>query len=457
MAHPSSSGSLISNAPAVAQWNAESGEQRFVGDKSSGPAILDVSFDEKSLCMYCRLRVSVKLKSSDKKVPVYHLLEPNHFLDLEILNGFVPENVVSAFVHGDKCSSSEDIVGLRMTLHAPGHVIGPKTATSPKTAASRKILETLFSLGQSNALIIYLPLTSINALRLEHMRRSLLDGLLKFDNHIIDTLYAGEGGRCLQSLQDLSAPDSLRLFNEKLESPPPYVEATSPKTQSSRRRKREDGSPHLSTDPTQCSSAKKPREEISSQSPKEAPQLMENRESWQEALAEHAKQFALLSEQVVALQTVLHARRKNTADASTQTEELPNFEAPNGTQESLSTVSTVEDGVEDRLEMAERSIAALRGAVCQIQESLPSQLDDTVHRAVQESTEAFDDRLAIELDDLRYELDGDTKDNFEDQFLDAKIELRDFVSEEMKDVEENIKKNIKNAVRSAALEIDFED
>ncbi|KAK7534202.1 uncharacterized protein J3D65DRAFT_632737 [Phyllosticta citribraziliensis] len=184
---------------------------------------------------------------------------------------------------------------------------------------------------------------------------------------------------------------------------------------------------------------------------------MENRESWQEALAEHAKQFALLSEQVVALQTVLHARRKNTADASTQTEELPNFEAPNGTQESLSTVSTVEDGVEDRLEMAERSIAALRGAVCQIQESLPSQLDDTVHRAVQESTEAFDDRLAIELDDLRYELDGDTKDNFEDQFLDAKIELRDFVSEEMKDVEENIKKNIKNAVRSAALEIDFED
>ncbi|KAK7536604.1 hypothetical protein IWX49DRAFT_256713 [Phyllosticta citricarpa] len=454
MSHAYLSGSLISNAPSIVQWNAASGEQRFVGDESSSPAILDVSYDEKLLCMYCRLRVAVKLKSSDKKVPMYHLLEPRHFLDLEVLNGFVPENVVSAFVHGDKCSSSEDIVGLRITLRSPGHIVGPKTATSPKTAASRKVLENLFSLGQSKGLITYLPSSSINATRLEHMRRRLLDGLLKFDSRIIDTLYAGEGGRRVNTLEDLAVPASVQNLDEKLENPPPYFEATSLEPPTLRRRKRQHGSPESPMDAAVCASAKKPREKSPLLSPKEAPQLTENREPWRQALAEHAAQFALLSEQVVALQKELHDRRQNTVDAATQTEEIQRSEAKSASQ---GTASTVEDGVEDRLEIAEREIAALRGAVCRIQESLPSQFDSIVHRAVQESTEAFDDRLAIELDDLRYEMDGNAKDDFEDQFLDIKVELRDFVSEEMKDIEENVKKNIKNAVRNAALDIDFDD
>ncbi|KAK8246868.1 hypothetical protein HDK90DRAFT_461666 [Phyllosticta capitalensis] len=450
---PSNDVSLVSNAPAVAQWTLGNGEQRFLGDESPSPAFLDLSFDEKSLCMYCRLRVAVKLKSSDKKAPLYHLLEPRHFLDLEALNGFVPEHVVSAFVRGDKCSTSGDIVGLRMTLHSPGFVVGPKDPTSPKTPASRKILEHLFSLGQATNIIVYLPSSAFNATRFEHMRSSLLQGLLKFDRRIIDTLYAGGGGRPLHDLKDLSALDSPEGPEENL---PSYAEAALLKPQASRRRKREAASPgphqdgHLS--------AKKPREVGSAEhSQKSASQGTEAKEPWQLALADQATQVALLVEQVAALQKELHARRISTADAATQTEAPRDLQDQNSTQATEDTVSTVADGIEDRVEMAERSIAALRGAVCQIQGSLPAQLADAVRQAVQESAEACDDHVARELEELRDEIDADTRHEFEDQFIGVKMEMEDFVREELRDVEENIKNSVKHAVRTATLEIDFEE
>lgn len=464
--------SIASNVPAVAHWTLLNGQEKCLGAESgSNPcsAAVDIHLDETRHTFSCKLRIPVRIKSHGNKVYMYFLIGPQQISNLEPWSGHVPQNVVNTFVAGDHCSSSDDILGFDFSLASPGLVVGPRAVIEPKTTATRKVLEALISLGQTDRIAIFVPCATVHMRRLLQLPKGFLGASSTLNVRIIDTLYAGKGGRAIHSVNELSEIPTFTNTSaqdpyDQLERPPAYDQITGALAQTLPP-KRPKG---MSSSDGEESPLRKKGRQASEQSvvTTKAPlsTSIDVIEPWERAFAEQATQLAVLAKQVSDMRDEIYPRHFRTADAAVQTVAIESG-IQSGSQTSPSTCSTVEDGLDDRLLLAECNVATLRGEMVHLQEWIKVKLAQSVDSAVQVLTEKLDDRLASRLKDLdsldeqteelRSEISSEMHELLEDMVTGVKSELHDFIEEEMVDMEGNVMDKIKSALSQATLNIDF--
>lgn len=470
---------VCNGVPAVVEWILQNQNERadYLKEKIDGPphwAMVDVHYDESRSEFMCKLCVSVNLKRINTKRHIYILLAPAHISRVELCRT-VPTNVTNAFVTSNRGLSAEDILGIHFSLKQPGVVVSPKPPADPGTRAMRKLLESVFSCGSSRDITIYVQSNAVEEYKLQHMFGQL-NQLVLHGFPIIDTLYGGKGGRIVQDLEELSKPSiydptDLPTYDQ--------IVSTTPNSDPPRSEKRRISSPG-----TKEPQRKKLAQEDST----------ESAEPWKLA-------FAALAAQFTAMQQEIRTHRNQTADAGVQTTPTkssqvhpvePAVTIETGTkagyQTSPSMASTVEDSVEDRLLIVEHSMSDLRKDVSLWHQSLESKvmqsIDSVTRDLKQRVGELLDDRLTYSIDTAMQDLMQKVEDQLDDRlvpldsldeqireccdnvnedmraFLDgelaeAKLELQEFVEDEMRDVEETVTSKVRSAVSQASLHIDL--
>lgn len=444
---------LVLKGPVIAQW----GDKNRI-DTTLHSAVIDIHGDRTRCTFYCKLRISVRVMGSARKVYMYLILDPKHIRSLEICNGVIPQDVVNAFVTGNHCSSSESILTLQLSLSCPGTIVYPGGESNPKKE-SRKIVELLFLLSQNDDITLYVPSKGANQPCLLDLKDKLNNSLLKPNPGLINTLYAGRGCKIVSSLDDFW-PSAARDCPDESEPLPAYEQIASGSSQPQPQLEKR---PILSSD-----------EENSPWKKKRRGQTCKGNESWKHA-------FALLAAEVTAMRQEMHAGRIRTVDAAVQTFTPP---TPNNEIQAVraisspSQASTIEDSVEDRLLLCEDGLAAarkdashLRGLLetklTNLQESFHAKLAQSTRHTAKELTQkieqCFDERtdqfdgLEEQLADLRSDVSENLRNLLEDEMSYMKLEMRDFIQEETKDVRDTLKEDIRLAVSRASLHVEFDD
>lgn len=473
---------LTLNVPAVIRWTPQDGDEKYLGVKDGDqPCLVTAALylDEIRHAFSCKLRVPIKIKSRAKKIYMYLLIEAEKTSSLEPQYDNVPQNVMTTFVTSHHCSSAAGILGLRLAFSSPATVVGPKTTIESRSVAMRRVLESLLQLGKTDYLTLYFPCGAHDKQRLSSFQiQPKAERILS--EPIIDTLYAGEGGRVLHRWDDLmylSSPvgapvpntsDAPAAHDPDLWDTPPAYDQVTPHPPPAFPSKRPKVASSSDTDkPPNKKRVLRHAQSLMTASDSESlskPSIDDN-EPWKRAIVE---QLAFMAAQIASMREEMHSQPavlKTTADVGVQTVENSQsrqFHAESSSSPPPpSTCSTVEDSLEDRLVMAERSVASLRGEMACLRDSLSSKIT----QSVQHLTQNLDGRLSArfqefeslgeQLDELRAEVGADMHELLDDMLSGVKLELRDFVHDEMKDVEDNIKDRISSAMNQATLHIDL--
>lgn len=474
---------LTLNVPVVVRWTPQDGDDKYLGVKEGNQPCLVMAalyLDETRHAFSCKLRVPLKIKSRAKKIYMYLLVEPEKISNLEPQYDNVPQDVISTFVTSRHSSSAAGILGLRLSLFTPATVVGPKTTIESKSVAMRRVLDSLLQLGKTDHLHLYFPCGAHDKQRLTSLPIQPKAERIASEP-IIDTLYAGEGGRILRSWDDLlhlsnqvnppvpNTTDASTTDDPELWDTPPAYDQVAPRPPTAFPSKRPKVASSSDTEkPPTKKRVLRHAQSFTTASDLESvskPSLDDNG-PWKHAIVE---QLAFMAAQIASMREEIHSKpavMKVTADAGVQTVE--STQSARSHAEILSspappsTCSTVEDSLEDRLVMAERNVASLRGEMACLRDSLSSRIT----QSVQDLTQNLDSRLSArfqefetlgeQLDELRAEVGADIHELLDDMLSGVKLELRDFVHDEMKDAEENIKHRISTAMNQATLHIDLD-
>ncbi|KAF1344387.1 hypothetical protein BDV97DRAFT_52594 [Delphinella strobiligena] len=473
---------LTLNVPAVVRWTPQGGVERYLGVKEGHqPCLVTAALylDETQHAFSCKLRIPIKIKSRTKKICMYVLIEAEETSSSEPQYDNVPQNVIGTFVTSQHCSSAADVLGLRLTFSTPATLVGPKTTIESRSVAMRRALESLLQLAKTDHLTIYFPCGAHDKQRLTSLAIQPKAERISSEP-FIDTLYAGEGGRILHSWDDLlysSNPVDAPVSNtshvptahdpDLWDTPPTYDQvASQPPPAFPSKRPKVASSSDIESPPTKKRVLKHAQPFTTASDSESVPKpSLDDNEPWKRAISE---QLAVMAAQIASMRDEMHTQptaMKTTADAGVQT--MENTQSRQSDAEILSsppppsTCSTVEDSLEDRLVMAERNVASLRGEMACLRDSLSSKIT----QSVQDLTQSLDIRLSArfqefesmgeQLDELRAEVGADMHELLDDMLSGVKLELRDFVHDEMKEAEDNIKDRISSAINQATLQIDL--
>ncbi|KAK7508817.1 hypothetical protein IWZ03DRAFT_123906 [Phyllosticta citriasiana] len=211
---------VVTRAPAVVQWTPQDGPWHVgLGHPSPQCSILaDIKFDSSRNDASLKLQVPVALKETPKKVLLCVLIFPNNIRKVTTPpSADTPAAITNAFVSTVcECSSSQDVLALRILLSDPNgvRIVGPanvKTLT-PTKEGQGKILDALRSLSYASEFTVYLPAYVMSS----HVRLfcdAASSGKLQpgGSDYALTMMYKGVGG------QDIS-----RLLQDTPQSPPPY-------------------------------------------------------------------------------------------------------------------------------------------------------------------------------------------------------------------------------------------
>jgi hypothetical protein len=198
-------------------------------------------------------------------------------------------------------------------------------------------------------------------------------------------------------------------------------------------------------------------------------------EPWKIALAAQAVQLAAMAKQIAELRDQVQTFRTPTVNAEVQTDfitapthlAIPSSLHDERVEDTVSTCSTVEDCIETRVSIVEGEIASIRGDTFRIREHLKADFTESIRVAVDNLIERLDHRLANhfesinalndEVDDLRAEVSHNMHEMLEDLTSGVKLELQEFIDDEMLTVERTITDKIKGAFARAVLTVDLDD
>ncbi|GME48462.1 uncharacterized protein LTHEOB_1228 [Neofusicoccum parvum] len=428
MASDASANEYVVNASAVvARWRSRGSDNTYLGHghpEASCQAALDIHFQRDERKAFVKLRVPVGIKAATRKIYVYFFIHPEHILSLDRFDcnesedrsqATIPEQVQSALVRSKQCSSSESITGLKFSLSKPGALVVPvDTALAPKTKASGNILDALYSLGRATTVTLYVPTPRISDSRqLDLLCSSASGGALKSieDACSLAMLYHGSGGRVIEHLDDpLTDTDPLAnddvAFHTKADSPPSYDEiALTPP-------------PHRRAQ-------------------------------------RHPKTGSLAQEWKRTVEDQLQALA---ADVKAMREEMRSTQAARGTSPAQgSAASTASQGssgnsLSERMDRTEKAIEALRAQVEQSEKRFEERLLEVAERVTAEAEQRVREGLEDDLQDVRDATSEQTDVKIEEIFLNMKDEMREYIAEELKAVEDVLKDSIRGAVLSIDID-----
>ncbi|KAL1629218.1 hypothetical protein SLS56_005441 [Neofusicoccum ribis] len=441
---------VVNASAVVARWRSRGSDNTYLGHghpEASCQAALDIQFQRDERKAFVKLRVPVGIKAATRKIYVYFFIHPEHILSLDRFDcnesedrsqATIPEQVQSALVRSKQCSSSESITGLKFSLSKPGALVVPvDTALAPKTKASGNILDALYSLGRATTVTLYVPTPRISDSRqLDLLCSSASGGALKSikDACSLAMLYHGSGGRVIEHLDDpLTDTDPLAnddaTFYAKADSPPSYDE--------------------ISLTPPPHRRAQRHREQPPSKKTKVRSQAASSR-------AHHiAKTGSLAQEWKRTVDDQLQALA---ADVKAMREEMRSTQAARRTSpaqgSAASTASQESSGnsLSERMDRTERAIEALRAQVEQSEKRFEERLLEVAERVTAEAEQRVREGLEDDLQDVRDATSEQTDVKIEESFLNMKDEMREYIAEELKAVEDVLKDSIRGAVLSIDID-----
>ncbi|KKY15975.1 hypothetical protein UCDDS831_g07359 [Diplodia seriata] len=154
--------------------------------------------EEHTGAAFFKLRVPVSLKTQSKKTNLFVFIHPERISTLEqSTSSELPEAVRTAF----PVVSNNAILQLRFTLSTPSAVLVPANSPlAPKSAASVNLLRRLRSLAQATQLTVYLAAKGHPKHSIATMCEMANTSKLKSDPSELrlETLYAGSGAKAIE-------------------------------------------------------------------------------------------------------------------------------------------------------------------------------------------------------------------------------------------------------------------
>ncbi|GME35378.1 uncharacterized protein LTHEOB_1228 [Neofusicoccum parvum] len=417
---------LVPFVPAFVEWTcARQSTTRYLGDRYPERACrvaLCIRFDPPRHAASFKLRVPVSLKALGKRANLYLLLHPERVSHLELLNAddsaasSIPEPVRSTFVQNNQSSASApgSIVGLRFQLKQPAAVVVPAVPSlAPGTKTSGHILELVESLANATAMTLYLPRqqqcdTSPPLVRqLERLGALVRDGRLGPIGGELDvaSLYVGRGGEAIEGpdfgarrrggggVQDGGSACGGGRRYVPAESPPSYDELGP--------------SPPPVPRPLKAPEKQWPSDDGACTGEEEVARSSSSSSSIRDELALLRKE-------------ILDEVRRETDGKLQQVE------------------ARLVERLEERLEEAGRTFDA------RMEERLGEHAQE-MRREMEEQLDCVRQEAWDQDEDVKHELDEMMQCRLEEHLMIAKDELRDYVVEELKTVEDTIKRDISAA------------
>lgn len=448
---------VVNGSAVVARWRSRGSDNAYLGHghpEASCQAALDIHFQHDERKAFVKLRVPVGIKAATRKIYVYFFIHPEHILSLDRFDchesedrsqATIPEQVQSALVRSKQCSSSESITGLKFSLSKPGALVVPvDTALAPKTKASGNILDALYSLGWATTVTLYVPTPRISDSRqLDLLCSSVSSRALKSIEDVcsLAMLYHGSGGRVIEHLDDpLTDTDPLAnddaAFYTKADSPPSYDE--------------------ISLTPPPHRRAQRHR--LSPQRQDEQPPSKKTKVRSQAASsrAHHTAKTGSLAQEWK--RTVDDQLQALAADVKAMREEMRSTQAARRTSpaqgSAASTASQESSGnsLSERMDRTEKAIEALRAQVEQSEKRFEERLLEVAERVTAEAEQRVREGLEDDLQDVRDATSEQTDVKIEESFLNMKDEMREYIAEELKAVEDVLKDSIRGAVLSIDID-----
>lgn len=370
----------VSDIPCVAEW-------RLPEHRRPQIFHLSLAFDAPQKRASLRIRVPVSLKTPSKSLySLYLLVDTDHISSIEEVEE-VPEDVTSKL--------KAEVTGIRLQVEQPGgRIVAPSDVDlMPKTKAAGDILDMLDSFPTATEVSLYFPCKHLSKQRIQSICQVTNEASWKHAPSLSDvsTLYSGrarviEGPILARSTPGPPVAESPPSYDELGLTPPPPVT----KRATGKRRREESPSDQVQVLEDVC------RRLLKEKQVEFAVQLEEN----------NAKLLRKVSEENE------ESRRRTNEDVK---EKLEQMEA------------RILAKLEDRLEEKTGQLRGeWKGEVEQIRGELKNEVD----------------HMSGELDDHREALLDETTDlvdvRIDEQLSTAKIELSDWVTEEMRHVENNI-------------------
>ncbi|KAL0262773.1 hypothetical protein SLS55_001746 [Diplodia seriata] len=340
--------------------------------------------DEHTGAAFFKLRVPVSLKTQSKKTNLFVFIHPERISTLEqSTSSDLPEAVRTAF----PVVSNNAILQLRFTLSTPSAVLVPANSPlAPKSAASVNLLRRLRSLAQATQFTVYLAAKGHPKHSIATMCEMANTSTLKSDPSELrlETLYAGNGAKVIEGA-DLVFPFD---HDDPPESPPSYDELALPSP------------PRPQTKESQFIELVQ----------KQALQLI--RDELREEMRREMREQLLNSDE--------EWRRKMHEMRDELREEL---------------AQQIRDQIKE--EVTQHMQAELRQLQSQHKERL-----EELENLIEERTESVREDLLVEIEAVADETGEIVDLRVDEQILNVKEELREYVAEELRDAEDRIRDHI---------------
>ncbi|OJD36449.1 centrosome-associated protein cep250 [Diplodia corticola] len=421
MASSTNSPAPAPHVAAMAEWTCpEQQRQLYLGHRYPEPTChvaFSMRFDGHTRAAFFKLRVPVAPKCQSKKTNIFVFVYPERISTLEQSTpSELPEAVRIAF----PILSNNAILQLRFTLSTPCAIIVPaETPLAPKSAASVNLLRRVWSLTQATQLTVYFAAKGQPKHSLATMCELASTNKLKSDPSELrlETLYAGNGAKAIEGVDLVfpfdheGPPESPPSYDELALPPPPrpqVKESQSLATLEPPRKKSRlrSPSPNPAAELVQKQALQLIRDELREEMRREVrEQFLQSDEEWRKKMQEMRDEVR----QELAQQLRDQAKEEVTQQIRDQIKE----EVTQHVQAELQQLQTQH---KERLQELEDLIE-------QRTESLREDLLQDIEAVADETTEIVDLRV-------------------DEQILNIKDELKGYMAEEIKDVEERIKDDI---------------
>ncbi|KAL1626231.1 hypothetical protein SLS54_003066 [Diplodia seriata] len=370
--------------------------------------------DEHTGAAFFKLRVPVSLKTQSKKTNLFVFIHPERISTLEqSTSSDLPEAVRTAF----PVVSNNAILQLRFTLSTPSAVLVPANSPlAPKSAASVNLLRRLRSLAQATQFTVYLAAKGHPKHSIATMCEMANTSKLKSDPSELrlETLYAGNGAKVIEGA-DLVFPFD---HDDPPESPPSYDELALPSP------------PRPQTKELQFIEPPRKRSRLRSPSPNPAAELVQKqalqliRDELREEMRREMREQLLNSDE--------EWRRKMREMRDELREELAQQIRDQIKEE---VAQQIRDQVKE--EATQHMQSELRQLQCQHKERL-----EELENLIEERTESVREDLLVEIEAVADETGEIVDLRVDEQILNVKEELREYVAEELRDAEDRIRDDI---------------
>lgn len=354
------------------------------------PCTLNLFFDSKSQTAFLKFRLSVKTDHREGQ-SVYFLVSPEQIASVTVEDdGPIQDPGISQL-----CNTSRGTVRLRIRLSRAGSVVGPRRWPRSPSIAARPNSQACCNpqdvqwLGEQVQFTLYISCRTVSMVQLQELCKALsTSGLLKASTPHKDLarMYGGEGGKVIENFS-LALGDDRNILDEndistQSESPPPYDEAAAgPST----------GPAGRSPGPEQRHSHKPPMK-------RRRPSLSSESGSGP-VLTDISDPLRLLQDMCNKIWDERQARFRDEVSAE---------------------LSRIEARAMRAVEEAEaRTMHTLEERLSQLQDELSSQIEQVEGHAVTAAGDLIDEV-------------------FDDKITSVRVELEDFIRDELRDVEGGI-------------------